>query len=105
MKLRCTVLPDPQANMTDKIDEKLLSARLDALCPGSRRRRGRPRNGFEKALRYADEVWALRLAGVRPWRSITEVAAKYRKNPLHIAACFKMINDTPTHEFWEVDET
>lgn len=91
--------------MRDKHDEKLLIARLDALCLGFRRRRGRPPTGVAKALQYTDEVYKLRFAGRSSWRAIVEVAVENQKTPEHIAACVKMINDTPPHELGEADRT
>lgn len=71
----------------------------------TRRRRGRPRDGFAKALRYADQVVELRCSGMSPWRAKKEVARLNNKRPEHISACVKMIDETPACVFWEHDET
>ena len=92
--------------MTDEIEDKELDKRIAALVAGpSTRRRGRPRNGFAKAIAYADQVSQLRWAGMSPWRAKKEVARINQKRPEHISACVKMIEETPGHEFWEHDET
>lgn len=85
--------------LDDSRDEKRLSAKLEALCPHCKRRRGRPPTGFAKALKYTDEVFELRRAGRSSWRAIVEIAAKNWKTPEHIAACVKRIKETDPHEY------
>jgi hypothetical protein len=92
--------------MTEELDDKELNKMIAALLGGrSARRRGRPPTGFEKSIKYADQVWELRWRGVPSWTAITDVAEGNRKTPQHIAACVKMINDSPASEFWEHDKT
>src|SRR5262245_46687585 len=100
--------------MDDELSDKELDERIASLIGAgpstprrgrSTRRRGRPPNGFAKALKYADQVSQLMWAGMSPWRAKTEVARLNGKRPEHISQCVKMINETPLYEWWEHDET
>jgi hypothetical protein len=85
----------------DDLDKRIaaLTEANPSRRPRSGRSRGRPRNGFEKALRYADEVYKLRFSGRSSWRAIVEAAENNRKTPQHIAHCVKMVDETDPHEY------
>ena len=93
--------------MTDETDKELdkMIAHILGLGPPCGRRRGRPRNGFTKALQYTDEYFELRFSGWSSWHAMLEVAKRNRKTPQHIAACVKMVKETPPHEINEPDYT
>jgi hypothetical protein len=84
---------------TDDLDDDDLDKMIDAiLAPPSRRKRGRPKNGLEKAQAYSDQYWELIRSGMSRWRAVEEVAARNFKTPQHIAACRKLIEDTDPYE-------
>ena len=88
--------------MTDS--DKKLDNYVRSLLMTHVPRRGRPPNGFQKALQYSGEVEELIRLGTKPWKAVQEIAARNHKTPEHISACLKKIADTNPYEYlWEYD--
>lgn len=93
-----------EKNAPEAGERKTLNKRKTRLVLG-RGRRGRPPDGFMRALRYQRCYDLYRSEGLSRWEAKRAVARDFLITPEHVSACLKLIEDTPAHEFWEHDET